>query len=98
MVVAILYGYCGPPHGQDAGPGELEGASLACGNDLGQGSTSPSTFAHALGVSGAPIGAVDGAADGRRDMGNASFGTAMSVPHGLNRMRISAAGALTITH
>ena len=34
------------------------------GNDLGQGSTSPSTFAHVLGVSGAPTGAVGGAADG----------------------------------
>ena len=38
------------------------------GNDLGQGSTSTSTFAHVLGVSGAPIGAVGGAADGRRNM------------------------------
>ena len=51
------------------------------GNDLGQGSTSPSTFAHVLGVSGAPTGTVGGAADGRRNMGNASFGTAMRVPH-----------------
>ena len=40
------------------------------GNDLGQGSTSPSTFAHVLGVSGAPIGAVGGAADGRRSTGD----------------------------
>ena len=38
------------------------------GNDPGQGSTSPSTFTHVLGVSGAPIGAVGGAADGRRNM------------------------------
>ncbi len=50
------------------------------GNDLGHGSTSPSTFAHVLGVSGATIGAVGGAADGRWNMGNASFGTAMRVP------------------
>ena len=42
------------------------------GNDLGQGSTSPSTFTHVLGVSGATIGAVGGAADGRRNMTQAS--------------------------
>ena len=42
------------------------------GNDPGQGSTSPSTFTHVLGVSGAPIGAAGGAADGRRNMTVAS--------------------------
>ena len=52
------------------------------GNDLGQGSTSPSTFTHVLGVSGAPTGAVGGAADGRGSMWKTSFGTALSVPHG----------------
>ena len=51
------------------------------GNDLGQGSTSPSTFTHVLGVSGAPIGAVGGAADGRRNMGKTSFGSRERVPH-----------------
>ena len=44
------------------------------GNDPGQGSTSPSTFTHVLGVSGAPTGTVGGAADGRRNMGNAHGG------------------------
>ena len=34
------------------------------GNGLGQCSTRPSTFTHVLGVSGAPTGAVGGAADG----------------------------------
>jgi len=51
------------------------------GNDLGQGSTSPSTFAHVLGVSGAPIGAVGGAADGRRSMGKTSCMHQRRVPH-----------------
>ena len=51
------------------------------GNGLGQGFTSPSTFTHVLCVSGAPIGAVGGAADGRRSMQKTTFGTAMSVPH-----------------
>ena len=51
------------------------------GNDLGQGSTSTSTFAHVLGVSGAPIGAVGGAAEGRRNMGKTSFGSRERVPH-----------------
>ena len=36
------------------------------GNDLGQESTSTSSLAHVLGVSGAPIGAVGGAAEGRQ--------------------------------
>ena len=51
------------------------------GNDLGQGSTSPSTFTHVLGVSGAPIGAVGGAAADRRNMGNAHGGPKRRVPH-----------------
>ena len=51
------------------------------GNGLGQGSTSPSTFTHVLGVSGATIGAVGGAADGRRNMGKTSFGSRERVPH-----------------
>ena len=51
------------------------------GNDLGQGSTSTSTFAHVLGVSGAPIGAVGGAADGRRNMGKTSCMHQRRVPH-----------------
>ena len=51
------------------------------GNDLGQGSTSPSTFAHVLGVSGATIGAVGGAADGRRNMGKTSCMHQRRVPH-----------------
>ena len=55
------------------------------GNDLGQGFTSPSTFTHVLCVSGAPIGAVGGAADGRRSMQKTSFGTAISVPHAVLR-------------
>ena len=55
------------------------------GNGLGQGFTSPSTFTHVLCVSGAPIGAVGGAADGRRSMQKTSFGTAISVPHAVLR-------------
>ena len=51
------------------------------GNDPGQGSTSPSTFTHVLGVSGAPIGAVGGAADGRRNMGKTSCMHQRRVPH-----------------
>ena len=51
------------------------------GNDLGQGSTSLSTFAHVLGVSGATIGAVGGAADGRRNMGKTSCMHQRRVPH-----------------
>ena len=51
------------------------------GNDLGHGSTSPSTFTHVLGVSGAPIGAVGGAADGRRNMGKTSCMHQRRVPH-----------------
>ena len=51
------------------------------GNGLGQDSTSPSTFTHVQGVSGAPTGAVGGAADGRGSMWKTSFGTAMRVSH-----------------
>ena len=61
-------------------PGELEGASLAMWHRPRFYHTpAPSTFTHVLGVSGAPTGAVGGAADGRRSMRKTSFGTAMRV-------------------
>ena len=67
------------------------------GNGLGQGFTSgPSTFTIVLCVSGAPIGAVGGAADGRRSMQKTSFGTAM-LPRCRYLMRFCAATALTTT-
>ena len=89
VTVVILYGHCGPPHGQ----GSWRGVP---GISLGQGFTSSSTLTHLLGVSGAPTGTVGGAAAGRRSMRISSFGTPVRVGHGTRGF--FAAAALNTTH